>query len=126
MKKLIFLLAVCIGLVISGKAQAQTDTAQMKFYYYPSANVYYDVAGNEYWIWDESTRGWKEVSALPSTITVAKAPRYVVYHSDADIWKDNALHQKKYKVKKNGTVKQKGYDGTKMKETSDGKTKTKG
>jgi hypothetical protein len=81
---------------------------QMKFYYYPSSNVYYDPSSNNYWYWDDATSQWTSVTELPSTVHLVKTNKVVVYHSDPDVWKDNAAHLKKYKTKKNGTTKAKG------------------
>jgi len=112
MKKLIYLLIICfsIGSSLSLKAQDTTSTTQhqqMKFYYYPSSNVYLNPSTNDYWYYDEGTSTWTSARELPSNITLVKSPRYLVYHNDADVWKDNAAHLKKYKVKKNGEVKTK-------------------
>jgi hypothetical protein len=48
-----------------------------------------------------------KVKTLPATITIEKTPRYTVYYSGADVWKDNAAHMKRYKVKDNGELKEK-------------------
>src|SRR5438105_1056253 len=106
MKKLIFSLTVFTGLLLGFGANAQNDstaqgTTRMKFYYYPSSNVYYDIAGNQYWYWDNTSNNWMEGTTLPTTITLVKSPRYIVYHNDANVWQDNAAHQKKYKLKNN-------------------------
>jgi len=38
---------------------------------------------------------------------VVKTPRHTVYYSGLDVWKDNAVHQQKYKAKKGGKEKPK-------------------
>lgn len=80
----------------------------MRFYYYPSSNVYYDPTNNDYWYWDDASSQWTSAAELPNTVHLVKTDRVTVYHNDADVWKDNAEHLKKYKTKKNGTVKAKG------------------
>lgn len=85
-----------------------THTAkQMRFYYYPSSNIYFDPTNNDYWYWDDTSSQWTSAAELPATIHLVKTNKVVVYHSDADVWKDNAEHLKKYKTKKNGTIKAK-------------------
>jgi hypothetical protein len=110
MKKLLVFIPICLSLFVSRLNAQQTNdslTQQMKFYYYPSSNVYYNPSTSDYWYYDDATSNWTSVRELPSTIHLVKSPRYLVYHSDADIWKDNAMHLKKYKVKKNGQIKTK-------------------
>ena len=110
MKKILFLILVC-GTVITASSQTTdsvtTTTTTHKYYYYPSSNVYYNVVGSDYWYYDEATSAWVEVKTLPATITLEKAPRYTVYYNGKDVWKDNATHMKKYKVKDNGELKEK-------------------
>ena len=96
-------------------AQSTKDQTQqqqgIKFYYYPSSNVYYNTSTSEYEYYDEGSSTWVTVKELPSTITLVKTPVYTVYHNDAEVWKDNAEHLKKYKVNKEGKVKAKPKDG---------------
>ena len=89
MKKLLFLLFLVAGIGFSGTAQ------QLKFYYYPSSNVYYDVANKQYIYVDSAT--WSTVSVLPSRIHIAKTPRVIVYHATPQVWHLNPAHVKKYK-----------------------------
>ena len=110
------LLSVVIGSAVMAQDSTVTTTTtttthaakQMRFYYYPSSNVYFDPTNNNYWYWDDAASQWTSAAELPSTIHVVKTNKVVVYHNDADVWKDNATHLKKYKTKKNGTVKAKG------------------
>jgi hypothetical protein len=96
---LMFLFAV--GTAIKDTAQ---ETQRVRFYYYPSSNIYYNVSTGEYWYYDNGTTNWVEVKTLPTTITVTKTPRYTVYYNGPEVWKDNAVHQKKYKSKKGVTT----------------------
>jgi hypothetical protein len=117
MKKM---LALCLCFVVYSAVKAQdTSTTttttttthaakQMQFYYYPSSNVYYDPTSKNYWYWDNTGSQWTSVTELPSTIQLEKTNRVIVYHNGTDVWKDNTTHLKKYKTKKDGTVKVKG------------------
>jgi hypothetical protein len=105
MKKFVFAIALLFGLTSAINGFSQDH--RMKYYYYPSSNVYYNVSTGEYWYYDSPTTKWVEVKTLPTTITVEKTVVDTVYYNGPDVWKENAMHQKKYKVKKS-EVKQKG------------------
>ena len=78
------------------------------YYYYPSENVYYNETTQDYWYWDAPTSGWISVKTLPSGIVLkSNAPRHEVVYTGSDVWKENKMHLKKYKVKKDGTIKAK-------------------
>jgi hypothetical protein len=104
MKKLI--LGIILLFAIASKISAQA-TQKVTFYYYPSSNVYYNVVASDYWYYDDATSTWVEVKALPTTITLEKNPRYSVCYNGKDVWKENAEHIKRYKVKDNGELKEK-------------------
>ncbi|HEV8285790.1 MAG TPA: hypothetical protein VGQ09_15860 [Chitinophagaceae bacterium] len=109
MKRIILALALLFALGNTTKLAAQE--AKIRFYYYPSSNIYYNPATNEYWYYDDVSTTWMEVKTLPTTITITKTPRYTVYYNGNDVWKDNAVHVQKYKVKKDGTMKAKKTKG---------------
>ena len=101
MKKII--LAIALLFAVGSNVVFAQQPVRVKYYYYPSSNVYYNPVTNEYWYYDGGTTTWMEVKTLPSGITITKMPKYTVYYNGADVWKDNATHKKKYKVK-NGAV----------------------
>jgi hypothetical protein len=116
MKKIIFLLILVIS-VSAFKADAQ----QLKFYYYPGSNVYYDVANKQY-VYVENGN-WVTVSKLPARVKVVNTPRYIVYNNDRRVWVNNGVHVKKYKDNRpNG--KATGYKGSNPNKSS-GKKKLK-
>lgn len=121
MKRMFATLVVGLGVFCSAAMAQNTKTTTtttttshsahtMRFYYYPSSNVYYDPTNNDYWYWDTASSQWTSAAELPTTVHLVKTNRVTVYHNDADVWKDNAEHLKKYKTKKSGTVKAKGND----------------
>src|SRR5438105_6952379 len=105
MKRILLALALLFALGSTTKLAAQET--RVRFYYYPSTNVYYNPASDQYWYYDDVSTTWTEVKTLPTTITLTKTPRYTVYYNGEDVWKDNATHMQKYKARKNGTIKQK-------------------
>jgi hypothetical protein len=89
--KAIGLLVVTVLLVSTANAQ------QVKFYYYPNSNVYYNpVAGTYSYV---NNGQWVTVSSLPQTIVVKNQPKRVVYYTGTDVWNRN-----KVKVKSNNGV----------------------
>ncbi len=84
-----------------------TQPENNAYWYYPSQNVYYNQASKSYWYYDKSTTKWASGNQLANTYSPVsdKDTRYRV--TGKDIWKSNATHKTKYKVKKNGTVKTK-------------------
>jgi hypothetical protein len=106
MKKIIFALAMLFALGSALPVSAQDhDQQKVRFYYYPSSNVYYNVTTGQYWYYDEPNVKWIEVKTLPETVTIEKTHKYTVYYNGEEIWKDNAMHQKKYKFKKDESKK---------------------
>jgi|GEM_PF-4589322 len=106
MKKLI--LGLLLFFSLSSRLFAQEDTVVYKYWYYPSQNIYYNEAAGDYWYYDAPTVKWVEVTQLPATYVLANTDtRYVVYHKGNKVWMDNGKHRVKYKIKNNGTIKQK-------------------
>lgn len=103
----------------SSNPNSATDKqGQVKFFYYPSTNTYYNEATSEYLYYDEPTSTWLTVKQLPTTIVVEPtATKYPIMYKGNEVWKENADHKSKYKVKKDG-MKEKS-------KTDDGKEKTK-
>jgi hypothetical protein len=106
MKKIILALVLVFAVGGASKISGQ-PTQKVTFYFYPSSNVYYNVVASDYWYYDDATASWVEVKTLPTTITLEKAPRYTVYYTGKDVWKENGEHVKRYKVKNNGQLKEK-------------------
>ena len=95
MKK--FMLAMAF-LFVAGTASVKAQV-NVRFYYYPSGNVYYDPVRTEYYYYDAPRTSWVTVRTLPGTIHIGKSYN-VVYYKGRDPWKYNKAHQAKYKPKK--------------------------
>ena len=108
MKKIMIALFFFAAVIAGNTAQAQ----QLRFYYYPKANVYYDPASRQYIYYDNSN--WTTVQTLPSTIIVKDVPRVTVYSKTPQVWQMNAEHKEKYKNYNGKYPKGKavGYKGT--------------
>lgn len=111
MKK-IFLSILISGSILSASAQdstvkttTTTTTTAHKYSYYPSVNVYFDESTGTYWYLDSGATTWTKTQTLPATIVVEKTPQIPLDYTGEEPWKDNAADIKKYKVKKNGSIK---------------------
>jgi len=93
MKKILVVLAVLFAFGIK-QTSAQ---ARVAYYYYPSANVYYNVVTHDY-VYDNAGT-WTTVKTLPSGVTITRTPRYTIYYNGPEVWRDNAEHKIKYKMK---------------------------
>jgi hypothetical protein len=91
MKKLLLFVLLIGGVSLSSQAQ-------LKFYYYPASNVYYDVAHKQYVY--QNNGSWTPVAVLPASLKTTRGPRYIVYNRTPDVWNQNETHVKKYKEAK--------------------------
>ena len=90
-----FFAAVVLVTVLSFGPQAQAQ--QLRFYYYPASNAYYDVANKTYIY--PSGGSWVTRGALPSRLSVLGTNRVVVYSATPQVWRNNATHKAKYRGK---------------------------
>ena len=111
MKKIFLGILIC-GSALTTFAQdsttntvTTTTTTGHKYVYYPSQNVYYDNASNTYWYQDKGAENWTKAQSLPPTIVVDKAGQQEIMIDGTNPWANNAADIKKYKVKKDGSVK---------------------
>lgn len=93
MKQLFVAVFVMMALALGAKASAQ----QLKYYYYPSSNVYYDPLRKQYIY--PSGSSWATGGALPSRVAVLGTDRVTVYSETPQVWRYNATHKAKYKGK---------------------------
>jgi hypothetical protein len=117
MKKLLLLSLIC-GAAFSADAQVVTDTVttttsrkvtrasvKHRYYYYPGSNVYFDETSGNYWYRSAPDTTWTMAQTLPTTITIDRGSRYLMPYNNDEPWRHNAADIKKYKIKKDGSVK---------------------
>ncbi len=103
MKKTIIMLAVAFftGTAVMAQVDSTTTTTTTtkttRYMYYPETNVYYNETTRTYSYFDPATNTWMTNAQLPTTIVINKNDKAELTYSGADVWKDNAMHQKKYK-----------------------------
>ena len=93
MKQLLAAVFVMTALALGSRASAQ----QLKYYYYPSSNIYYDPVHKQYIY--PSNGSWVTGGALPSKVAVLGTNKVTVYSESPEVWRNNATHQSKYKGK---------------------------
>jgi len=71
------------------------NRVRTQFYYYPSANVYYNPVARSYWYPRNSV--WVEANVLPAGFVITNQPSRVVYYDGYDVWRDNAVHCSYYR-----------------------------
>ena len=85
-----------VGFVIMhASCNNEEKVQEPEFYYYPKANVYYDVAGKVFYYSLNGAKSWQQM-----TDSLATSPELlgekVVLHSSDTIWKDNERHRQLY------------------------------
>lgn len=90
-----FFAAVMLSMALA--VAPRTEAQQLRFYYYPASNVYYDIANQQYIY--PSGGSWVTRGALPSRTTVLGTDRVVVYSATPQVWRYNATHRAKYRGK---------------------------
>ncbi len=87
-------------LILASCNEAGLGKKQFEFYYYPSKNVYYDVANNQYTYSVDGGKTWNNFKPNTSTEFATLGSRQTVYSDDEQPWKLNQVHRKEY----NGTL----------------------
>lgn len=67
-------------------------------YYYPRANIYYDVAREQYIFFDEKKRAWKETSDFSEEQKLSLGEKAVIPHPSTPIWQNNSQDRLVYSV----------------------------
>lgn len=81
------------GVYIGGRSQIinRPVLQQQAFYYYPSANVYFNIAAGEY-AYQRRSGVWVTGYRLPERFRISNAQRFTVYHNGMDVWAENRVH----------------------------------
>lgn len=108
MKKLFFSIIIIAAILVSednlfaqpGKAHGKKHKLHkhmnQPFFYYPSANVYYNPSMGNYW-YRNSRNVWINVNTLPSQIVIINQPRHEIFYDGLEVWRANPVHFKRYK-----------------------------
>ena len=85
----LFTLFICSVVFLSCNNITQK---KFEFYYYPSRNVYYDVANSLYFYSLDGGKNWDSLNVPSNKEPVTPGTKRIVYSTSLDIWKDNAQH----------------------------------
>ena len=93
------LLGVMFAAVIVGFATRQTAKkpapSSYSFYYYPKANVYYNITDNTYLFPDENG-SWEVAKDLPKNKSYLLDKKVDLNSANSEIWKENENHRMVY------------------------------
>jgi hypothetical protein len=67
---------------------------RQSFYYYPSANAYFNIATRQYVF--QRQGAWVTANYLPYGMRVDNAQRFMVYHNGYDVWRENQANMIAY------------------------------
>jgi hypothetical protein len=102
MKTILVLLVMGILGYIGYSANKPEKTASPKasvVYYYPKANVYYDVATGHYIYFDEKARTWKNNKSFSEEQKLSLGERAIINKPPDPIWKNNDADRLLYSAK---------------------------
>jgi hypothetical protein len=72
------------------------DQEKFEFYYYPSANVYFDVANNLYLFSVDGGQTWDSIEATTDKQPALLGEKQVVYSATPAVWIDNREHRHEF------------------------------
>jgi hypothetical protein len=73
-------------------------TGTKEVYYYPKANVYYDVATAQYAFFEEAEKKWKLSKDFSEEQKLSLGEKAVITHPSSPIWKNNTQDRLIYSV----------------------------
>jgi len=93
MKAILAILAFCIigFFVYSAVKKEQPKPVKTGVvYYYPKANVYYDVASEQYIYFDSTQKNWKQSKKFSEEQKLSLGEKAVIKNPSSPVWKNNA------------------------------------
>jgi hypothetical protein len=91
------------GTTTTRSRHTTTTTHTHRYFYYPSSNIYFDPASQEYFYYDTAViKKWTVVKNLPAGILVDTTGQQVIYHDGGEIWIQNPEHVKTFRVTRKG------------------------
>lgn len=81
---------------ISCSSSSNKQKQEVKFYYYPKTNVYFDVTKKKYIYSLDSGKTWSNISITSDKESPTLGKRLIIYSTTDSIWKQNEAHRKQY------------------------------
>ena len=96
--KSFFLLNIFFAFVLGFTSCGEFTSGEQKleFYYYPSKNVYYDVANNQYAYSVNGGKNWSFYKLKNSIEPATLGSKQIIYSTSAQPWDSNEVHRKLY------------------------------
>jgi hypothetical protein len=97
MKKIVAFCCVFTSLLCAcnGPAVKTQQDGSNSFYYYPSKNLYYNIAKHQYIFSLDSGKTWDTLSS-PVPAPAIEGERETIYSNSEEIWQENARHVDEY------------------------------
>lgn len=99
MKRILWFASIIfsIGFVtVNISCSSNIEKQQVKFYYYPKTNVYFDVAKKKYIYSLDGGKTWGNISSTSDKEPTTLGKRLIIYSTTDSIWKQNEAHRKQY------------------------------
>ncbi len=96
MKRLIVFLLLTLPVIYISCNSNDPASARYEYYYYPSINLYYDVAKNNYIYSVDGGNTWHMENGGSDTLPPEMGPKVLIYASGDSIWKENRQHLQQY------------------------------
>ena len=97
MKKLVsYLPVIAIAICCSCENSSTRQHEGNEYYYYPSRNLYYDVANHRYIYSLDSGKTWDSLGSETAEPAI-EGRREVIYSTSAEVWRNNDMHLQEYK-----------------------------
>jgi hypothetical protein len=88
---------ISIGfLTLQISCSSKTEKQEVKFYYYPRTNVYFDVDKKNYIYSLDGGKSWGIVNNSIDKEPATLGKRVVIYSTTDSIWKENEAHRSQY------------------------------
>ena len=98
MKKLGYCLLFFAGVLWGCENNARQQHEGNQYYYYPSKNLYYDVANHRYLFSLDSGKTWDSLHSETAEPAI-DGEKQVIYSSSVEVWQNNDMHREEYKGK---------------------------
>ncbi|MDB5250954.1 MAG: hypothetical protein JWP27_123, partial [Flaviaesturariibacter sp.] len=89
-------MATCLfflGLTMAGCGSRQDHSQGQAFYFYPRANVYFDIEQKEYYAFDSVASSWRRTATLDKELEQALGRRVLIDTPGVPVYRENARHR---------------------------------
>lgn len=85
---------IALGLLLLASCKSPKEERQgTTFYYYPVANIYYDIEEKQYSVYDGGRQVWERSAQLPEAQQKKLGRKVIITNPAVPVWKDNESHR---------------------------------